>query len=47
MLMDDRAGYDERLDYFEVNFDAAIATLGWTAAKWRLERRSVDANDLR
>lgn len=27
LLVSDRAGYDERLDYFEVNFDAAIASL--------------------
>ena len=27
MLVQDRAGYDERLDYYEVNFDAALATL--------------------
>lgn len=27
LLVTDRTGYDERLDYFEVNFDAAIASL--------------------
>ncbi len=27
LLVSDRAAYDERLDYFEVNFDAAVASL--------------------
>jgi hypothetical protein len=27
LLVSDRSGYDERLDYFEVNFDAAVAAL--------------------
>jgi hypothetical protein len=42
MLMLDRAGYDERLDYFEVNFDAALATLRLDGRKkaFRDEKRS-------
>jgi hypothetical protein len=42
MLMRDRAGYDERLDYFEVNFDAALATLRLDGRKkaFKEEKRS-------
>jgi hypothetical protein len=42
MLVKDRAGYDERLDYFEVNFDAALATLRLDGRKkaFREEKRS-------
>ncbi|HWM46197.1 MAG TPA: DNA-binding response regulator [Xanthobacteraceae bacterium] len=42
MLAKDRAGYDERLDYFEVNFDAALATLRLDGRKkaFREEKRS-------
>ncbi|MDA9451088.1 hypothetical protein XI01_30930 [Bradyrhizobium sp. CCBAU 21360] len=42
MLMTDRAGYDDRLDYFEVNFDGAIATLRLDGRKkaFREEKRS-------
>lgn len=42
MLMKDRAGYDERLDYFEVNFDAALANLKRDGRKKALreEKRS-------
>jgi hypothetical protein len=43
LLILDRGGYDERLDYFEVNFDAAIAALRLTARKkaWKEENRSA------
>jgi hypothetical protein len=43
LLVLDRGGYDERLDYFEVNFDAAIAALRLTARKkaWKEENRSA------
>jgi hypothetical protein len=43
LLVLDRGGYEERLDYFEVNFDAAIAALRLTARKkaWREENRSA------
>jgi hypothetical protein len=42
MLVQDRAGYDERLDYYEVNFDAALATLRLDGRKkaFREEKRS-------
>jgi len=42
LLCLDRAGYDERLDYFEIKFDGAIANLRRTARKkaWRDEDRS-------
>lgn len=42
MLMNDRAGYDDRLDYFEVNFDGALATLKLDGRKkaFREEKRS-------
>lgn len=42
LLILDRSGYDERLDYFEVNFDAAVASLRLTARKkaWKEENRS-------
>lgn len=42
MLVQDRAGYDERLDYYEVNFDAALATLRLDGRKKALreEKRS-------
>ena len=43
MLMKDRSGYDERLDYFEVNFDAALATLRLDGRKkaFREEKRAA------
>lgn len=43
LLMLDRDGYDERLDYFEVNFDAAVVSLRATARKmaWKDENRSA------
>lgn len=39
----DRSAYDERLDFFEVRFDQAIARLRKTAQEkaWRLENRST------
>jgi hypothetical protein len=42
LLMLDRGGYDDRLDYFEVNFDAAVVSLRLTARKkaWKEENRS-------
>ena len=42
LLMLDRRSYDERLDYFEVNFDDAVASLRLTARKkaWKEENRS-------
>jgi hypothetical protein len=42
LLCLDRAGYEERLDYFEIRFDGAIANLRRTARKkaWRDENRS-------
>ena len=42
-LVLDRDGYDERLDYFEINFDGAVASLRLTARKkaWKEENRSV------
>lgn len=42
LLCLDRADYDERLDYFEIKFDGAIANLRRTARKkaWRDEDRS-------
>jgi hypothetical protein len=42
LLMLDRGGYDDRLDYFEVNFDAAVVALRSTARKraWKEENRS-------
>lgn len=41
-LCQDRAGYDDRLDYFEIRFDGAIANLRRTARRktWREENRS-------
>jgi hypothetical protein len=41
LLMLDRSGYEDRLDYFEVNFDDAIASLRLTARKkaWKEENR--------
>lgn len=43
LLMVDRAGYDERLDYFEVAFDGGLARLRQDGRRkaWREERRSV------
>jgi hypothetical protein len=43
LLMLDRSGYEDRLDYFEVNFDDAIAALRLTARKkaWKEENRST------
>jgi hypothetical protein len=42
LLVTDRAAYDERLDYFEVNFDAAIASLRLDARRkaFKEEKRS-------
>jgi hypothetical protein len=42
LLCLDRAGYEERLDYFEIKFDGAMANLRRTARKkaWRDENRS-------
>jgi hypothetical protein len=42
LLCLDRAGYDDRLDYFEIRFDGAIANLRRTARKkaWGHENRS-------
>ena len=42
LLCLDRAGYDERLDYFEIRFDGAIANLRRTARRktWKEENRS-------
>ena len=42
LLCLDRAGYEERLDYFEIKFDGAVANLRRTARKkaWRDENRS-------
>ena len=42
LLCLDREGYDERLDYFEIKFDGAIANLRRTARRkaWRDENRS-------
>jgi hypothetical protein len=43
LLMLDRTAYEDRLDYFEVNFDDAIAALRLTARKkaWKEENRSA------
>jgi hypothetical protein len=42
LLCLDRAGYEDRLDYFEIKFDGAVANLRRTARKkaWRDENRS-------
>jgi hypothetical protein len=42
LLMLDRCGYEDRLDYFEINFDDAVASLRLTARKkaWKDENRS-------
>jgi hypothetical protein len=42
LLMLDRGGYDDRLDYFEVSFDDAVVSLRSTARKkaWKEENRS-------
>ncbi|MFY9658275.1 MAG: DNA-binding response regulator [Methylocystis sp.] len=42
LLCQDRAGYDDRLDYFEIRFDGAIANLRRTARRktWKEENRS-------
>ena len=43
-LMEDRQCYDERLDYYEVNFDGTVANLRRDAqrAVWREENRSAN-----
>ena len=43
LLLQDREGYDDRLDYFEINFNGALASLRLTAQKkvWREENRST------
>lgn len=43
LLILDRGGYDDRLDYFEVNFDDAVASLRLTAKKkaWKEENRAA------
>lgn len=43
LLLHDREAYDDRLDYFEVNFNGALASLRLTAQKqvWRDENRST------
>ena len=42
-LLHDRKVYDNRLDYFEINFNGALASLRLTAQKqvWREENRST------
>jgi DNA-directed RNA polymerase specialized sigma24 family protein len=42
ILIQDRSGYDDRMDYFEVNFDAAVASLKSTARRkaWKEENAS-------
>ena len=42
LLMLDRSRYEDRLDYFEINFDDAVASLRLTARKkaWKEENRS-------
>ena len=42
ILISDRGGYDDRLDYFEINFDGAVASLKTTARKkaWKEENAS-------
>lgn len=47
MLAADRTTYSERLDYFEVRFDGALASLRRDAQEkfWREENRSVPLND--
>ncbi|NKC52250.1 hypothetical protein HED63_26470 [Ochrobactrum cytisi] len=40
-LIADRDGYDERLDYFEVNFSHAIASLRATAKKKELQTKKI------
>ncbi|HXC53124.1 MAG TPA: hypothetical protein VN634_19710 [Candidatus Limnocylindrales bacterium] len=42
LLLLDRDGYEDRLDYFEINFDDAVAKLRLTARKkaWKEENRS-------
>ena len=41
LLMLDRSRYEDRLDYFEINFDDAVASLRLTARKkaWKEENR--------
>jgi len=43
LLLTDRAGYDERLDYYEIRFDGAIANLRRDAREqaWKDENRTV------
>jgi hypothetical protein len=49
LLLADRKGYDDRLDYYEINFNGALAKLRLTAQKqvWRDENRStpLEASD--
>lgn len=44
LLLSDRAGYEERLDYYEVNFNAAIASDRLDAGRrhWTHENRTED-----
>lgn len=46
ILISDRGGYDDRLDYFEINFDGAVASLKTTARKkaWKEENASQPLN---
>jgi hypothetical protein len=49
LLLADRKAYDDRLDYYEINFNGALAALRKTAQKqvWRDENRStpLDVSD--
>ena len=47
MLAADRSTYSERLDYFEVRFDGALASLRRDAQEkfWREENRSIPLDD--
>lgn len=49
LLLSDRKAYDDRLDYYEINFNGALARLRLTAQKqvWRDENRStpLEASD--
>lgn len=44
MLMEDRTGYSEKLDFFEVRFNGALASLRRDAQEqvWREENRTVE-----
>lgn len=46
-LLADSNAYDDRLDYFEINFNGALASLRLTAQKrvWRDENRSTTLED--